>query len=419
MYSDPLIAGQSPKFKAESILAERLMLKAERLNEDKKFSQDLFARIIDFIKSLYPDENPIPLHAPRFTGNEKKYVIDAIDSTFVSSVGKYVDRFEEMICEITGANFAIAVVNGTCALQIALNLAGVEQGDEVITQPLSFVATANAISYCGAMPIFLDVDRETLGLDPTALEYFLKSSTQIRNKTCYNSTTDKRISACAPMHTFGHPCRIDAIAEICDRYNIALVEDAAESLGSTYKGQHTGTFGLFGIYSFNGNKTVTCGGGGAIVTNDEGLSKKAKHLATTAKVSHPYEYVHDVIGYNYRMPNLNAALACAQLEQLDFFIEKKRELAKMYQGFFKSLGIPFIKEPDHARSNYWLNAAILPDRKTRQIFLEATNKAKVMTRPIWKSLNQLEIYRECQTDALTNAQWFVDRVVNIPSSVRV
>lgn len=380
-------------------------------------SQDLFTKIIDFIKSLYPDENPVPLHAPRFIGNEKKYVIDAIDSTFVSSIGEYVDRFEEMICEITGAKFAVATVNGTCALHVAIELAGVQPDDEVIIQPLSFVAPANAISYCGAKPIFLDVDREFLGLDPTALENFLKSSTHIRNETCYNSTTGKRIAACVPMHTFGHPCRIDAIAEICERYNIALVEDAAESLGSTYKGQHTGTFGSLGIYSFNGNKTVTCGGGGAIVTNDESLAKKAKHITTTSKVLHPYEYVHDGTGYNYRLPNLNAALACAQLEQLDFFIEKKRELAKTYQVFFKSLGIPFIKEPDYARSNYWLNAVILPDRKARQKFLEATNKAKVMTRPIWKLLNQLEMYKDCQTDALINAQWFEDRVVNIPSSV--
>jgi len=382
-------------------------------------SQDLFTQIIDFIKSLYPDEIPVPLHAPRFIGNEKEYIIDAIDSTFVSSVGEYVDRLEEMICEITGANFAVATVNGTCALQVALKLAGVQPDDEVIVQPLSFVATANAISYCGAKPIFLDVDQKTLGLDPTALENFLKSSTQIRNETCYNSTTAKRIAACVPMHTFGHPCRIDTIAEICERYNIVLVEDAAESLGSTYKGQHTGTFGLFGIYSFNGNKTVTCGGGGSIVTNDEDLAKKAKHITTTAKVPHPYKYVHDVIGYNYRMPNLNAALACAQLEQLDFFIEKKRELAKIYQVFFESFDILFIHEPQHACSNYWLNAIILPDSKTGDEFLKATNNVGVMTRPIWSLLNKLEMYKDCQTDALTNAKRFEDRVVNIPSSVRV
>ena len=381
--------------------------------------QKTFSHIIDFIKSLYPGESPVPLHAPRFSGNEKKYVADAIDSTFVSSVGKYVDRFEEMICEITGAKYAIATVNGTCALHIALKLAGVEQGDEVITQPLSFVATANAIAHCGGKPIFLDVERETLGLDPTALKNFLQVHACIRENTCYNKITGNRIAACLPMHTFGHPCRIDEIDEICNHYHIALVEDSAESLGSLYKGQHTGTFGQFGIYSFNGNKTVTCGGGGAIVTNDKALAKKAKHITTTAKLPHPYAYVHDMIGYNYRLPNLNAALACAQLEQLNTFIENKRELARLYQEFYESLDIPFIKEPEHARSNYWLNAVIMPDRKTRDEFLKATNEAGVMTRPIWRLMNKLEMYKDFQIDALENAQWLEDRVVNIPSSVRI
>ena len=382
-------------------------------------SQDLFSRIIDFIKSLYPDENPVPLHAPRFTGNEKKYLADCIDSTFVSSVGKYVDRFEKMICEITGAGFAVATVNGTCALHVALKLAGVQPGDEVITQPLSFVATANSIAHCGANPIFLDVERETLGLDPTALKSFLQVHARIRENTCYNKTTGNRIAACVPMHTFGHPCQIDSIAQICDRYHLALIEDSAESLGSLYKGKHTGTFGLFGIYSFNGNKTVTCGGGGAIVTNNEDLAKKAKHITTTAKMPHPFEYVHDVTGYNYRLPNLNAALACAQLEQLDSFIENKRELARRYQNFFTSLNIPCIQEPVNARSNYWLNGIILSDSKTRDEFLKATNEAGVMARPVWRLLNKLEMYKDFQTDALTNARWLEERVVNIPSSVRM
>ena len=398
--------------KAESMVAERV-------NEDNKLSQDLFPCIIEFIKSLYPGENPVPLHTPRFIGNEKEYVADAIDSTFVSSVGRYVDRFEEMICEITGAKYAIATINGTCALHVALKLAGVQPDDEVITQPLSFVATANAISYCGAKPIFLDVDRETLGLAPAALEDFLKTNAQMKNGTCYNSITGNRIAACVPMHTFGHPCRIDEIADICERYQTALIEDSAESFGSTYKQKHTGTFGLFGIYSLNGNKTVTCGGGGAIVTNDETLAKRAKHTTTTAKVPHPYEYFHDVIGYNYRLPNLNAALACAQLEQLNTFVENKRELARRYQEFFETLDIPFIQEPDHARSNYWLNTVVLHDRKTRDEFLEATNEAGVMTRPIWRLLNELDMYKTSQTDALTNAKWLEERVVNIPSSVRV
>ena len=382
----------------------------------KKSSSSSFSEIIHFIKGLYPSENPVPLHVPRFTGNEKKYVVDAIDSTFVSSVGKYVDRFEEMICGITGARYAIATVNGTCALHIALKLAGVQPGDEVITQPLSFVATANAISYCGAKPLFFDVSKETLGLSPVALENFLKFSSTKQNGQCYNSATRKRITACVPMHTFGHPCRIDEIAEICNHYHIALVEDSAESLGSLYKDKHTGTFGQLGVYSFNGNKTVTCGGGGVIVTNDEALGKKAKHVTTTAKLPHPYEYIHDMTGYNYRLPNLNAALACAQLEQLDSFLKNKRELARRYQEFFEFLDIPFIKGPDHAMSNYWLNGIILPDKKSRDEFLKATNEAGVMTRPVWRLLNKLDMYKECQTDALENANWLEERVVNIPSS---
>ncbi|MBN2282901.1 MAG: LegC family aminotransferase [Deltaproteobacteria bacterium] len=385
----------------------------------KEISSKSFSRMIDFIKSLYPDENPVPLHAPRFVGNEKKYVLDAIDSTFVSSVGKYVDRFEEMICEITGAKYSIATVNGTCALHLVLKLTGVQPGDEVITQPLTFVATANAIAHCEANPIFLDVERETLGLDPIALRRFLQVHTSIKENACYNKTTGNRIAACVPMHTFGHPCRISEIADTCKLYNISLIEDAAESLGSTYKQKHTGTFGLFGIYSFNGNKTVTCGGGGAIVTNNEDLAKKAKHITTTAKVPHPYEYVHDMIGYNYRLPNLNAAVACAQLEQLNTFIEKKRELARLYKEFFRSLRILFIEEPANTRSNYWLSAVIMPDRKTRDEFLEATNGAGVMTRPIWRLLNKLNMYKSCQTDALKNAKWLENRVVNIPSSVRL
>lgn len=386
---------------------------------DKNLSKNLFARIIDFIKSLYPGENPIPLHSPRFTGNEKNYVFDAIDSTFVSSVGAYVYRFEEMISKITDAKFAVAVLNGTCALHVALKLAGVQPGDGVITQPLSFVATANSIAYCGAKPIFIDVEQETLGLDPTALKSFLQAHTRIRESVCYNKTIGNRIVACVPMHTFGHPCRINEIAEICKHYHIAVVEDSAEALGSLYKGKHTGTFGLFGIYSFNGNKIVTCGGGGAIVTNDETLAKRAKHITTTAKLPHPYEYVHDMTGYNYRLPNLNAALACAQLEQLDRFIENKRELAIKYAKFFKETKIKFITETQEAISNYWLNTILLPDFNARNEFLEATNAAGVMTRPAWKLLNTLEMYKNCQTDDLKNARWLEERVVNIPSSVQI
>ena len=284
----------------------------------------MYEKTIDFIRSVYGTEKFIPLHEPRFWGKEKQYVLDAIESTFVSSVGEYVNRFEKMICDITGSRYCVATVNGTAALHMALMLAGVALGDEVITQPVTFVATSNAITYCGAKPVFIDVDADTMGLSPEKLETFLKQSTDIAaDGSCRSKLTGNRISACVPMHTFGHPCRIDDIVDICTRYNIAVIEDSAESLGSLYKGRHTGTFGKAGIYSLNGNKTVTCGGGGAIVSNDEDFAAKAKHLTTTAKIPHPYEYIHDQIGYNYRLPNLNAALACAQLEQLDGFVTSK------------------------------------------------------------------------------------------------
>ncbi|MFH2065939.1 MAG: LegC family aminotransferase [Pseudomonadota bacterium] len=394
-------------------------MKAKVQGIQKNNTDRLFAHIIEFIKTVYPDKNPVPLHEPRFIGKERDYVLDAIDSTYVSSVGKYVDRLEEMICQVSGAKYAIATVNGTCALHIALKLSDVQPGDEVITQSLSFVATANAISYCGAQAVFLDVNRSTMGLDPESLNDFLQSTAVIRENACYNKKTGNRIKACIPMHTFGHPCRIDEIAEICGRFHIVLVEDSAESIGSMYKGKHTGTFGLFGIFSFNGNKTITCGGGGAIITNHKSLAKKAKHITTTAKCPHPYKYIHDSIGYNYRLPNLNAALACAQLEQLSAFIDDKRELAMHYQNFFQEIDIHFMGEPEHCKSNYWLNTIILPDRKTRDLFLKATNQAGVMTRPIWRLLNKMKMYKLCQTDQLQNANWLEDRVVNIPSSVRI
>jgi len=373
--------------------------------------------IIEFIRDIYKTGDFIPLHAPTFAGNEKKYVNDAIESTFVSSVGEYVNSFEKMICHITGSEHSIATVNGTSALHIALRMVGVDFGDEVITQPVTFVATANAISYCGGKPVFLDIERSTMGLDPEALERFLKKNTIMKEKGCYNRNTGSRISSCVPMHSFGHPCRIDAIVDICNRYQIPVVEDSAESLGSYYKETHTGTFGRLGIFSFNGNKTVTCGGGGAIVTDDASLARHAKHVTTTAKIPHPFEYVHDEVGYNYRLPNLNAALACAQLEQLDRFIENKRRLAKKYADFFNSRGIFFFKEPEYARSNYWLNTIILPDLASRNEFLEKTNKAGVMTRPIWTLMNKLSMFAHCQADELLNSRWLEERAVNIPSSV--
>ncbi|MEA1934575.1 MAG: LegC family aminotransferase [Thermodesulfobacteriota bacterium] len=379
----------------------------------------MYDEVISFIRSLFPGKNFIPLHEPRFMGREKEYVNAAIDSTFVSSVGEFVNRFEEMICEYTGAKHAVATVNGTAALHAALMVAGVADGDEVITQPLTFVATANAIAYCRAHPIFVDVDRDTMGLAPEALKKFLDTRTEQAGGISRNKNTGRRIAACVPMHTFGHPCRIDQIAEICRERNITLVEDAAESLGSTLHGRQTGTFGRFGIYSFNGNKTISCGGGGVIVTDDQALAAHAKHLTTTAKKPHPYLYEHDEVGFNYRMPNLNAALACAQMEQLEFFIANKRQLTAVYKKFFEKSGnIDFVNEQENARSNYWLNTVIMPDRKTRDTFLEETNNAKIMTRPAWNLLHSLPMYANCQTDGLKNAEWLADRIVNIPSSVR-
>jgi perosamine synthetase len=377
----------------------------------------MYQKAIDFIREVYGTEGFIPLHEPRFRGKEKQYLLDAIDSTFVSSVGEYVTRFEKMICAISGARFCVATVNGTAALHAALMLVGVAPGDEVITQPVTFVATSNAISYCGARPIFTDVDADTMGMCPRKLEAFLTEKTEMdRDGSCRSRLTRRRIAACVPMHTFGHPCRIDEIVEICARHSINVVEDSAESLGSSCKGKHTGTFGKAGIYSFNGNKTVTCGGGGAIVTDDGELAARAKHLTTTAKIPHPFEYIHDRIGFNYRLPNINAALACAQLEQLEGFVANKRRLAHKYAGFFEGIGIPFFKEPPGAFSNYWLNAVILPDLKERDRFLEMTNGAGVMTRPIWRLTNRLPMFEGCTHDGLETARWLEDRVVNIPSS---
>jgi perosamine synthetase len=376
-----------------------------------------FSEIIAFIKDLYPGKEFIPLHEPKFCGNERTYVIDAIDSTFVSSVGQYVNRFEQMMCEITGSKYAVATVNGTAALHISLIMAGVKQEDEVITQPLSFIATANAISYIGAKMIFVDVDRDTLGLSPQYLDDFLEHHTSINNEgVCINKKSGKRIAACVPMHTFGFPCRIDEIAEICEKYKIPLVEDAAESLGSKYKGRHTGTFGLLGAFSFNGNKLVTSGGGGCVVTNNENLAKLAKHITTTAKIAHPYEYVHDMIGYNYRLTNLSAALACAQLEQLDSFIMDKRNTAHRYQSFFNGK-YEFVDELPDSYANFWLNAVIMTNKQERDSFLEFANQQRIGCRPIWQLLNKAPMFQDMQTTSLHNSAWLEDRVVNLPSSV--
>jgi perosamine synthetase len=378
----------------------------------------MFRDSIDFIQNIYNTKEFIPLHEPRFIGNEKKYLNECIDSTFVSSVGKFVDQFETEFARSVGAKYAVATVNGTAALHISLLLSGVERDDEVITQALTFIATANAISYIGAKPIFLDVDLETMGLSPKALRSFLEKQCVLADGKCLNRSTGKTIKACVPMHTFGHPCKIDEIKALCDEWHIALVEDAAESLGSFYKEKHTGTFGRVGAFSFNGNKIITSGGGGVIVTDDEILAKRAKHITTTAKVPHKWEYVHDEIGYNYRLPNLNAALLCAQLEQLQGFLENKRALAAEYKKFFESQNIRFLQEPQGARSNYWLNAVLLDDMKQRDAFLDITNSNGVMTRPIWALMNKLEMFKACQCDELKNSLFLEERVVNIPSSVR-
>jgi len=378
-----------------------------------------FEAVTKFIQKTFQTETFLPLHEPRFIGNEKAYLNECIDSTFVSSVGAFVDRFESDFAAYVGAKYAVATVNGTAALHIALLLADVQRDDEVITQPLTFIATANAISYIGANPVFVDVDKETMGLSPDALQTFLEAHCKVIDTRCINTTSGKTIKACVPMHTFGHPCRIDQIKALCDQWYITLVEDAAESLGSTYKNRHTGTFGRLGAFSFNGNKIITSGGGGVIVTDDENLAKRAKHISTTAKIPHKWEYVHDEIGYNYRLPNLNAALLCAQLENLDRFLEDKRMLVSIYEPFFNSTSITFVKEPEFSRSNYWLQTLILQDKEEQEAFLSYTNDHGVMTRPIWRLMNKLEMFKECQCGDLSNAQWLEDRVVNIPSGVRL
>ena len=376
----------------------------------------LAKEITEFIRSLYESDNPIPLHAPAFRGNERKYVLDAIDTTFVSSVGAYVDRAEQMMTAITNTKKAIAVVNGTAGLQIALQLVGVGHGDEVITQALTFVATANAIKFTGADPVFLDVDYDTMGLSPLAVAKFLDLYGEVRGEHTYNKKTGKRIAACVPMHTFGFPVHIEELLSVCQHWNIPVVEDAAESLGSLYKGEHTGNFGQVGVFSFNGNKIVTSGGGGMIVTNDNDLGQQAKHISTTAKIAHPYEYVHDQIGYNYRMPNLNAALLCGQLEQLETFLELKRQLAATYNAFFAKNGTKFRLELPHTRANYWLMCIELDSLEERNEFLQFTNANGVMTRPIWQLMYRLPMYRSCYRDDQTQAAFLEARVVNIPSN---
>lgn len=378
-----------------------------------------YSRTIAFIKELYGNQDFTPLSVPQFLGNEKKYLEECIDTTFVSSVGKFVDRFEEEMARYTGAKKAVVCVGGTNALHMSLMLAGVEREDEVLTQALTFIATCNALSYIGAHPVFVDVDKETMGLSPAAVKDWLAKNGEIREGQCYNKNTGRRVKACVPMHTFGHPVRIDELLAICEEYHIELVEDAAESIGSRYKGKHTGTFGKVGAISFNGNKTITTGGGGMMLFNDEALAAHAKHITTQAKIPHRWEFRHDEIGYNYRMPNINAALGCAQLENLDKYVASKRKVAAEYIEFFKHVdGVDFFVEPENAFSNYWLSAVVLADKKAQLDFLQQSNDNKVMTRPIWELMNRLPMFENCENDGLKNTIWFADRVVNIPSSVR-
>ncbi|BAR48552.1 LegC family aminotransferase [Tannerella forsythia] len=378
-----------------------------------------YKKITDFIHDLYGAPE-VPLHAPCFIGNEKKYLAECVDTTFVSSVGQFVDRFEEKMAQYTGAARAVTCVNGTNALHLALLLVGVARGDEVLTQALTFIATCNAIRYIDAHPVFLDVDQSTMGLSPDAMRDWLFRNAEMKDSQCFNKNTQRRIKACVPMHTFGHPARIDEIAAVCEEYHIELVEDAAESLGSLYKGQHTGLFGRVGVISFNGNKTITTGGGGMLLLNNEELGAQAKHLTTQAKVPHRWEFIHDRVGYNYRMPNINAALGCAQLEHLEEFVLNKRETVEKYHAFFATIDdMDYFLEPENCRSNYWLNTILLKDRQAQQDFLQYTNAHGIMTRPAWQLMNRLEMFKGCETDGLKHTQWLEERIVNIPSSVRL
>lgn len=374
--------------------------------------QDLLAEI----RAIYGD-GQVPLHRPVFDGHERRYLAECIDSNFVSSVGAKVPEFEERVATFTGARHAVATVSGTAALHVALELAGVGPDDEVVTQALTFVATCNAIRYAGAWPVFVDVDRDTLGLSPEALRAFLKRHVEVRDGWPYNRTSGRRLAACVPMHTFGHPCRIAEIVAVCDEFGIPVVEDAAESLGSTARGRRTGTFGRLGILSFNGNKIITTGSGGMILTDDEALARRAKHLTTTAKIPHPYEFVHDEVGYNYRLPNLNAALGCAQMERLPEMLEITAGIAARYAAVLAEIGWEHVPVPAGTVSNHWLNPVRLGSLAEREAFLRETNAQGVMARPIWRLMSRLPMYADCQHDGLANSIWLEERVVNLPSSV--
>lgn len=372
-----------------------------------------FLKIIRDVNDI--QDEYIPLHAPVFFEKEREFVIEAIDSTFVSSVGSFVDQFEKDLSKITGAKFAVATVNGTAALHLALLCAGVAQNDLVITQSFSFIATANAIRYAGANPVFIDIDPLTLGMSAEALRKYLETNCQLVDKNCILKETNERIKACVPMHAFGFPCEIEKIANICKEWNIALVEDAAEALGSSQNGRHCGAVGIAGTLSFNGNKIITTGGGGAIITDDPDFARQAKHLSTTAKLPHKWRFIHDEVGFNYRMPNINAALGCAQLISLDKFIHFKRDLAESYKKAFANTSIKFLSEPEGSRSNYWLCSVLCESKAQRDELLEHTNANRVMTRPAWDPLHTLSMFNSFKRDPLKNTEFISDRLINIPS----
>lgn len=380
---------------------------------------DQAAQVIDIVRKAFPTKDFIPLHEPCFNGHEKQYLANCIDSTFVSYLGEYVTQVENKISQFTGSKYCLTMVNGTAALHMALLGVGVSEETEVLTQPLTFVATTNAIHYCGADPVFIDVDQETLGMCPDDLRSFLKTKTTLKNGSCYNNLTGKKISACVPVHIFGHPLHINEIVKICAEYNIPVVEDAAESLGSYRDGQHTGTFGDVATLSFNGNKVVTCGGGGAVITNSEKIYLKLKHISTTAKKPHAWEYFHDEVGYNYRMPNLNAAVLMAQFEQLDGFLQNKRELAEYYKTEFSRTEVKFLTEPKNTKANYWLNAIFVKNKDEREHFLKTLNAAKVMCRPAWTLMSDLPAFEKNFVFSKARSEELSQTLLNIPSSVRL
>jgi len=378
--------------------------------------------LLEALRNVLPSSENYPLHEPLFCGNEKKYVQECIDTGWVSSVGKFVDRFEEDLAAYTGVKRAVAVVNGTAALHVCLILSDVQPNDEVLVPALTFIATANAVTYCGAVPHFVDSSYETLGMDPDALYGYLSAIGEMRADGCHNKKTGRRIRAALPMHTFGHPVDMDKMVAVCEKYQLALIEDAAESIGSFYKGRHTGNFGRIVAMSFNGNKTITTGGGGAVLTNDEELGRLAKHITTQAKIPHRWAYAHDRIGYNYRMPNINAALGCAQLEKLPGYVEKKRRLAEKYREALDGVsGVKFFVEPEFAKSNYWLNAILLDEdvANERDHMLAALNDAGIGSRPIWELMYTMPMFKDCPRMDCKVAEDIGCRLINLPSSVRL